>query len=198
MARKFFKCLQTLNLAKNQLQSLPLALITLTRLEFLDLSDNELCVLSTDMMAYMHSRFVLLAGNPFHATKNEHSSTPSNASSRLVPSLVELAARTIRSQPYRYRDQLSAIPALPPPLIEIIFAEGGWCAMCEQIYINEYKTRRDVQRNFLGHPHVPCIVGLCSEKCFEECARDGCQVSSRRRSRTACLDTLQHDFSLDW
>ncbi|XP_076172745.1 leucine-rich repeat-containing protein 58 [Ptiloglossa arizonensis] len=167
------KSLQALVLCDNMLESLPSTIANLANLKSLLLHKNRLRTLPTEIITLKCLTELSLRDNPLVVRfVSDMTHNP--------PSLLELAARVIKTSDIRYDEE-----SIPRNLVE--YLNCGHCCvnpMCKGVFFNN-RVEHVKFVDFCGKYRLPLLQYLCSRKCIE--SRDGDEVVSGAMIRKVLL-----------
>ncbi|XP_032679963.1 leucine-rich repeat-containing protein 58 [Odontomachus brunneus] len=149
------KVLQALVLCDNMLESLPSSIANLTRLKSLLLHKNRLRTLPTEIIKLKCLTELSLRDNPLVVRfVSDMTHDP--------PSLLELAARVIKTNNIRYDDE-----DVPRNLLEYLdSAHSCVNPKCKGVFFNNHVEHVKFV-DFCGKYRLPLLQYLCSSKCIE-------------------------------
>ncbi|XP_076620975.1 leucine-rich repeat-containing protein 58 [Colletes latitarsis] len=167
------KSLQALVLCDNMLESLPSTIANLANLKSLLLHKNRLRTLPTEIITLKCLTELSLRDNPLVVRfVSDMTHNP--------PSLLELAARVIKTIDIRYDEK-----CIPRNLVE--YLNCGHCCVnpkCKGVFFNN-RVEHVKFVDFCGKYRLPLLQYLCSRKCIE--SRDGDEVVSGAMIRKVLL-----------
>ncbi|XP_076238365.1 leucine-rich repeat-containing protein 58 [Calliopsis andreniformis] len=167
------KSLQALVLCDNMLESLPSSIANLTNLKSLLLHKNRLRTLPTEIITLKCLTELSLRDNPLVVRfVSDMTHNP--------PSLLELAARVIKTSDIQYDEE-----SIPRNLVEYLNS-GHRCVnpKCKGVFFNN-RVEHVKFVDFCGKYRLPLLQYLCSRKCIE--SRDGDEVVSGAMIRKVLL-----------
>ncbi|OAD61776.1 Leucine-rich repeat-containing protein 58 [Eufriesea mexicana] len=165
--------LQALTLCDNMLESLPSSIAKLTNLKSLLLHKNKLRTLPTEIIRLKCLTELSLRDNPLVVRfVSDMTHNP--------PSVLELAARVIKTNDIQYDEQ-----SIPRNLVEYLNS-GHRCvnSKCKGVFFNN-RVEHVKFVDFCGKYRLPLLQYLCSRKCIE--SRDGDEVVSGAMIRKVLL-----------
>ncbi|XP_015436332.1 PREDICTED: leucine-rich repeat-containing protein 58 [Dufourea novaeangliae] len=167
------KSLQALVLCDNMLDTLPSSIANLTSLKSLLLHKNRLRTLPTEIIRLKCLTELSLRDNPLVVRfVSDMTHNP--------PSLLELAARVIKTSDIQYDGE-----TIPRNLVE--YLNSGHCCVnpkCKGVFFNN-RVEHVKFVDFCGKYRLPLLQYLCSRKCIE--SRDGDEVVSGAMIRKVLL-----------
>ncbi|CAL7939461.1 unnamed protein product [Xylocopa violacea] len=167
------KSLQALVLCDNMLESLPSSIAKLTNLKSLLLHKNRLRTLPTEIITLKCLTELSLRDNPLVVRfVSDMTHNP--------PSLLELAARVIKTSEIQYDEE-----SIPRNLVEYLNS-GHHCVnpKCRGVFFNN-RVEHVKFVDFCGKYRLPLLQYLCSRKCIA--SRDGDEVVSGAMIRKVLL-----------
>ncbi|KAI4484434.1 hypothetical protein M0802_013050 [Mischocyttarus mexicanus] len=167
------KSLQALVLCENMLDSLPSSIANLTNLKSLSLHKNRLKTLPTEIITLRCLTELSLRDNPLVVRfVSDMTHNP--------PSLLELAARIIKTNDMQYDEEL-----IPKNLVEYLNS-GHRCVnpKCKGVFFDN-RVEHVKFVDFCGKYRLPLLQYLCSSKCIGP--RDGEEVVSGAMIRKVLL-----------
>lgn len=167
------KSLQALVLCSNQLESLPRSIAKLKNLKSLLLHKNKLRTLPTEIITLKCLTELSLRDNPLVVRfVSDMTHNP--------PSLLELAARVIKTSVIEYDEE-----SIPRNLVEFLDS-GHHCVnpKCKGVFFHN-RVEHVKFVDFCGKYRLPLLQYLCSRKCIE--SRDGDEVVSGAMIRKVLL-----------
>ncbi|XP_077261747.1 leucine-rich repeat-containing protein 58 isoform X2 [Temnothorax americanus] len=149
------KALQALVLCDNMLESLPSSIANLTNLKTLSLHKNRLRTLPTEIITLKCLTELSLRDNPLVVRfVSDMTHNP--------PSLLELAARIVKTSDIRYDNE-----SIPHNLVQYLNS-GHHCVnpKCKGVFFNN-RVEHIKFVDFCGKYRLPLLQYLCSSKCIE-------------------------------
>lgn len=158
------KKLEQVDLSGNKLVKLDSKIYPPPSLKVLNLSDNEISMISQDFLrAIPKTTILLLSGNSTNIVTPSSANFPKDGKST-KPSLFELAARA------RIND--SKVPSetscrLTLPIKSYLSYPTKLCASCPLRFFQETGGSNAIVGGLVGFPDICCTVEVCSSKCLQ-------------------------------